>query len=1222
MCFFISTPDSDHFEQCYLDVSNQTMSLSVPAMADNPFETLQKIISYYRSLPDVPSEMDTFRLQLLFDRHINHVSPEERSQLFSALGSAFIPRSLSSHFFIPVLRPDLSDDDRHSLLHSSGLVASLLRLSLEYPRNLNLLRFLEKCSSFYPIVMNESLSDLFITFIDTVCVPNWSAEDLSPDEEQEICALSLAILERESLACAVMGLSLRVLDHLFSAFPNSSDEIATASSFITFHKVKFSNLLLFLLNSLEMDGPIERIEDIANKILISPGYSQICQFLGHISRVLRTHPDLIARFFDTQILIQLLSVFSSHNHDIRHTSVDLLSPFTNPPPQLLANAISVYPNKIHFFVASTLLQEPCQTSISILFRLIENHPSCLPFLSKKSQTPIETRILEYVCHTLRVLSDNPDQPRCLSFGRDTPVLKTILSTLSTAITQDSPKQDESPKFHSFLVLLILCTASTDDDLSTEAIALAASLFQLPVSQTIALLHHTPPITSLPPDWPLVQGEEEGKTGIGANSLGAYSGDVINQTVNHPPLLPPDTAAVLTERMLNCLLGCLVSALRAASPPHSLPQTPFYSSLTQPSKEEREMWNNPAYPSTHSSLQSLVQRVLPCLFHYQGSYKQWDPNNITTLAVSLHLFPFVDHPTKEQVMEYLSSQIWIFVWQPLDIRDHLARIVLEVVSVDPFVVSTKLIWFAKEFVRTLVSLLETDEDTTWSDLVGSLRRRMGEAEGDEKWRVFVQLCAVIDAVGMEAMKMLLLAETNRHALLTLTIVTPQPINWTSETSKVMEESTRRLVCLAKQTEDDELCAAAWRWLEQIHLSASNRGEARHATTLEPDAELEEAILGVLGRMVQKRREGVGEGEVVGEDRRTAEVVVPCLPVLGVQLERRTLNATPFLPVLASLALTTDIPLLNKVIDVFAIISKTTAASPSPFTLSAITTPFLTSSDPHPQPRSLLFVIASILLHSTIDLSRSSDSFEYFPFLHEQPPSPLVIPIINEIVRQGSDLIVFTLAQPRRVSLIPSPTAFESTSQPTPNEIVSAVFCFVFSSIAYMNALLNRIPPPDFSRFMNISLRQKELEDEISRFADRFLDSFNSDVKQNSSKSPSCQLLQTISLFFMRSEQTINNQACMMYGLTYSSINPFPADLHPTFVAFREEGLEDMIEKTDDSHLWWLLKQFGANCPFTICFTPQTITLPLIYTELLDEEELINRLIEFEREEYDAMFDYFC
>ncbi|KAK2944224.1 hypothetical protein BLNAU_20834 [Blattamonas nauphoetae] len=281
---------------CYLDVSNQTMSLSVPAMADNPFETLQNLILSYQSLHDIPSEMDTFRLQSLFDRHINHVSPEERSQLFSALGSAFIPRSLSSGFFIPVLRPDLSDDDRHSLLHSSGLMASLLRLSLDNPSNLDVLRFLGKCSSFYPIVMDESLSDLFITFIDTVCVPNWSVEDSSPDDEQEICALSLLILGRESLTCAVTGLSSRVLDYLFSAFPNSSDEIATDHSSIIVHKILFSNLLLFLSNTLQMNDPIERIEDITNKILISPDYSQICQLLGHISRFLRSLCSKITLF--------------------------------------------------------------------------------------------------------------------------------------------------------------------------------------------------------------------------------------------------------------------------------------------------------------------------------------------------------------------------------------------------------------------------------------------------------------------------------------------------------------------------------------------------------------------------------------------------------------------------------------------------------------------------------------------------------------------------------------------------------------------------------------------------------------------------------------------------------------------------------------------------------------------------------------------------------------
>ncbi|KAK2956530.1 hypothetical protein BLNAU_8584 [Blattamonas nauphoetae] len=87
-----------------------------------------------------------------------------------------------------------------------------------------------------------------------------------------------------------------------------------------------------------------------------------------------------------------------------------------------------------------------------------------------------------------------------------------------------------------------------------------------------------------------------------------------------------------------------------------------------------------------------------------------------------------------------------------------------------------------------------------------------------------------------------------------------------------------------------------------------------------------------------------------------MVVPCLYVLGMLLERRTLNTTPFLPALPSLALAVDIFLLNTHIEVFEIISKTTAASPSPFSLSTITI------------HSLLFAIPSILLHSVIEFPR--------------------------------------------------------------------------------------------------------------------------------------------------------------------------------------------------------------------------------------------------------------
>ncbi|KAK2963609.1 hypothetical protein BLNAU_1174 [Blattamonas nauphoetae] len=827
--------------------------------------------------------------------------------------------------------------------------------------------------------------------------------------------------------------------------------------------------------------------------------------------------------------------------------------------------------------------------------------------------------LEYVFHTLLVRSDHPDQPRCLSFGRDTPVLKTLLGTLSTDITQQTQKRDDTNRFGSYLVFLMMCTASTDDELSTEAIKSVSSLFQLPVSQTVALLHHTPPILSLPPDWPFFPDAQEEETRIRALSMGAYSGTLINTIDSDTHLQSRTAATIFTARMVNSLLGSLVSALRAATPPHRLPQTPLFSSLIQPTQEEREMWNNPAHPSTLSKLQSLVPHVLSAkisvLFDLSHLHKSWKADLSTTLAVALRLFQLVNLNTKEQMMTSLSCLTRQYWSSPSDIRVHLARIILEGIPVDPFDISPKLVASARFHVGELLNPPRTDDKQCFSDFTESLRRRMGEAEGDERWRVFVQLCIMSYDVMTETMEMVVLAETNPRSLLALSAATPQYLNWTPETLKVMEESARRLVCLAEQRDDVVLCGAAWRWMEKTLGSTFNPGWIILAKKVETDTELEKMLLGVLGRMVVRRREGVGDGEVVGEDRETTEVIVPCLHVLGVQLRRMTLDAAPFLPVLASLALTTDFGVLFPLLDVFAIISITTSVSPSPFTLSTITIPFIAPSDILPQPHSLLFVISSILLHTVIPHTHLDDLVEFSKFLSEQPPNPLTIPIVDEIVRQANALIVVFLAPPRHSPLLSSPMTSNSASQPTPTVIVSAVFNIVSWSYPYFSTLLNHFLPTDFYRFILLSLRQNDAEDDFFSFANQFLLIFTSSQNIDTVEKSTSQLHKLISLIFTRDEHSLHaSLSSLSHLINYP--NPFPTDLHPTFVAFREEGLENLIEKTDDCELWRMLKQFGANCPAEVCFTPHTVPRRLIYMEHVDEEELIHRLMDFEREEMEG------
>ncbi|KAK2940584.1 hypothetical protein BLNAU_24498 [Blattamonas nauphoetae] len=152
---------------------------------------------------------------------------------------------------------------------------------------------------------------------------------------------------------------------------------------------------------------------------------------------------------------------------------------------------------------------------SPFFRLASTDPAFFSRLVKKYTADILDIAISTAVSSVRVVSDHPSKPHCLDFGRATQnwvVLLNAVGEVKMDLTQNTPAFNSVPS--TFLTLLVLSAASTNTNMSTDAVSIFSNKFGLCTPQTQALLFATPPTfpvsDAFTPRHPEALGEEHAK----------------------------------------------------------------------------------------------------------------------------------------------------------------------------------------------------------------------------------------------------------------------------------------------------------------------------------------------------------------------------------------------------------------------------------------------------------------------------------------------------------------------------------------------------------------------------------------------------------------------------------------------------------------------------------------------------------------------------------------
>ncbi|KAK2961734.1 hypothetical protein BLNAU_3171 [Blattamonas nauphoetae] len=170
-------------------------------------------------------------------------------------------------------------------------------------------------------------------------------------------------------------------------------------------------------------------------------------------------------------------------------------------------------------------------------------------------------------------------------------------------------------------------------------------------------------------------------------------------------------------------------------------------------------------------------------------------------------------------------------------------------------------------------------------------------------------------------------------------------------------------------------------------------------IERKPELNDLLLHTLRVMAARCREGVKEGCAVGMDEVTSQIVGSCLTVLRFLLKIESFDPTPFVDLLVSLVVTTDLSQLQSILLVLQEIEDRTQNTTRPFSISTTTAPFKCIHHSSVTQQPLPSIVASILLSACLkkmqNISERNDSEVASGiirfrsrFREEQFPSPLL------------------------------------------------------------------------------------------------------------------------------------------------------------------------------------------------------------------------------------------
>ncbi|KAK2954527.1 hypothetical protein BLNAU_10547 [Blattamonas nauphoetae] len=1209
---------------------------------NNPAKQIDDLLALFSDPNEHHPQPYQQSLVYLLRRHLNHISNAERNDLLTRFGAALSQHNGQDIDIESLLTIVSSDEDVITLFHTSGLSHSILRqVQLEPTEHRHLLQ-LARISEIYPLVsiptLSNDLSSLFRTYL---CEPLSYLENdhpnrrssisgyvliLSNDERYRYSTLQVfeEIMCNEFLACAIIGCGEAISETILTHFPTyvvalsnqQRERPRTNYDYRLFQKI-------IEISQNETD-PLERITSFINKmsgeIYTDKPKDQnrpmniLSLCLRYVATFLSAHPDLIDSFIKRITLSSALSKTIFRN-DQQLSLLSTLSQSSSPLFPHGLEPLHQLPLTLH---APRSFTDPASSFI----RLASTNPAIFGCIVEKYTGHIVDVAVSTAVWTVRVVSVEPSEPHCLDFGRATQNLVVLLKSIAEMkLDLKLPSSDSSSLPSSLLSLLVLCAASTCDELSTAAVSVFSHQFDLTTPYTEALLFTTP--TTFPvgdaftPHHSQMLGENHTKGPC--RSICAEAGRCI-VLKSHSDVSEADDDIDFARLVELHFAGSLVNAFHSAtSLPHSFP---FFSPELSRLSQQPSVWNDPIRPSPLASLTMLADLEIRRSFWVprRGQLVRHPDEEGRDIAF-LHLFPFLK--AESQAM-FLSSFRKFYKSKPHDAIISLDRVVkylFEMSTANSYNTHIALLKELRKVARFLSDIhLEMHsfepDPTNRSPFEISILEKLKTAKGEERWRLVTQL-VVVSNDAPDLAEELMKAENDAQALLILSVhkirSTPR-FDFHLDTNVAAFD---RVVEFAGHANNLPVVSATLTHVVDTIERLDHSSLAVQTFTTERRQALNELVLNILRAMAARRQDGMMEEHFGGKKEMTSQVVKSCLKVLDVLMREESFDTTPFVDSLVSLAVTTDLSLLSSILIVLEKIEERTRNTPSPFSIFSTTTPFrgIHQSSVTKQPLPSIFF--SILLSVSIDTvqalsqqnkTRSSSEFCLRPSQTEKRISlSLLLPKLKDkqilaIEMETAETICSMLEEKRASSsgpLTPADSIVVHIDSrcglTTPQQLCIALHNIVFPEKPIWMTASPLIPlAPFFTRILKIVVpsstdRTNELAtfDENSQLVNVFLSLVLSLVQSATQSSlytpplstpPLSSLLSILSIALVRldcipSSLDLHPRFRNMFELRENRSNP---QVRQVVLALRSEGMEDRCDLALDPFSLALMNKWtGAN-----------------------------------------------
>ncbi|KAK2952579.1 hypothetical protein BLNAU_12407 [Blattamonas nauphoetae] len=664
----------------------------------------------------------------------------------------------------------------------------------------------------------------------------------------------------------------------------------------------------------------------------------------------QTFVDILCNAFLACTIIGLLSTISlSSSPLIDRFTESLLDP-TFPLHSLLSTRSFTDPDSSFFRMAST--------NPTFFHRIVENDVGHI----------LDTA-LSLTFQTVRIIPDDPSESHCVDFGRATQnwvVLLKAMAEVKVDLTLPTKRFNSLPS--SLLIFLILSAASTNDELSTAAVSVFSTQFDLSKQRTETLLFAT--LRIIPKANSFIPGRAQINGGLhfdkeSRSSICAEAGRCVKRSRSDFSAQELDNN--FTMRFSYHFAGCLVNALHSTTTlPHAFP---FFSDELCRSSQQPNVWNDPREKSPLAALTMLAEIAVSLAYHNSPRELNMSESDTERRDTNcIHLFPFLG---QESQTTFLSLFNTFYKTHRNRLYHYLFRMVellVEMATVNSYNTPISLLTRLKPVAELLSSVKpSTSQNGILTMRVSyferSIIKKLKTAEGEERWKLVTQL-VVVSMVDPDLPEELVKVENDAQALLVLSVHTIRSrsrLNFHLDTnlaafSRVVEFTGRLnnlpLVAVALDHIADTIAILYLPPLAQLLFDVNMK---------QP---LCENVLNALELMAVRRREGVEEGFVVEKDEITSQIVKSCLKVLRFLVSFQSFDPTPFINSLISLTVTADPSLINSILLVLQEIEERTRNTPTPFSISTTTASFRGIHQSSGTQQSLISIIASIILSTLV------------------------------------------------------------------------------------------------------------------------------------------------------------------------------------------------------------------------------------------------------------------